>query len=128
MSCVSKTRPYQHIFTFLTLTAKHRGIDMSISYEELVEFAERDECHYCGSKIQWQMWSSGRSYSKAYNLDRKDNKKGYSKDNCVVCCTACNFIRSDSLTYEEMLILSPGLRSIMLSRNLRELTNTTEFQ
>lgn len=127
--CVSRTRPYQHVYGYLTAVARHRQLDVSLTYEELLEFTKIDECTYCGSKIEWEMWSSaGNSYSKAYNLDRKDNAKGYSKDNCVVCCTACNFIRQDKLTHEEMLVLSSGLREIMRTRHLSKLSQiATEF-
>lgn len=127
-SCVSKTRPYQHLYGMLVATARHRNLVVDLTYEDLVEYTKVDECTYCGSKIEWEMWSGPKGYSKAYNLDRKDNAKGYSKDNCVVCCTACNFIRRDELTHEEMLILSPGLREVMRVRHLRELNNiATEF-
>lgn len=127
--CASRTRPYQHIYGYLTAVARHRQLDVSLTYEDLLDFVNIDECTYCGSKIEWEMWSSaGNSYSKAYNLDRKDNTKGYSKDNCVVCCTACNFIRRDELTHEEMLVLSPGLKEIMRARHLNELSKiATEF-
>lgn len=39
----------------------------------------------------------------AYNLDRKDNSKGYSIKNCVVCCTVCNLTRGNRFTYEQFL-------------------------
>lgn len=128
-SCASRTRPFQHLHGMLKATARSRGLEVDLSYEEFLEFTKIDECSYCGSKIEWEMWSSVSGYSKAYNLDRKNNAKGYSKDNCVVCCTACNFIRRDELTHEEMLILRPGLREIMRARHLSELNQiVTEFQ
>lgn len=120
--CSSRKKPYQHILGFITAVARHRDIDVTLTYEELVEFTKIDECTYCGSKIEWEKWSTSKGYSKAYNLDRIDNTLGYSKENCVVCCTACNFIRQDKLTHEEMLVLRPGLSEIMRKRNLLKLT------
>jgi hypothetical protein len=115
--CVQRKKPYQHLHGMLIATARHRSIDVDLTYDEFLEFTKVETCTYCNSPIEWEMWSSGRErYSKAYNLDRKDNAKGYSKDNCVVCCTACNFIRRDELTHEEMLVLRPGLEEIMKQR------------
>ena len=119
--CASRKKPYGHIFGYLKAVARHRDLAVDLTYEEFLEYTKIDECTYCGSKIEWEMWSSAKGYSKAYNLDRKDNAKGYSKDNCVVCCTACNFIRRDELTHEEMLVLSPGLKEIMRARHLNKL-------
>ena len=41
--------------------------------------------------------------STAYNLDRKDSIKGYTKENCVVCCKRCNRAKSNLFSYEEWL-------------------------
>ena len=41
---------------------------------ESLGLTEEEKCHYCGAEL------------RGYNLDRKDNTKGYSKENCVVCC------------------------------------------
>jgi hypothetical protein len=32
----------------------------------------------------------GHGYNTGYNLDRLNSDKGYTKENCVVCCGACN--------------------------------------
>lgn len=37
-----------------------------------------------------------------HGLDRIDPLKGYTLDNVVPCCTACNRIKNRYLTYEEM--------------------------
>lgn len=34
-----------------------------------------------------------------------NNSTGYSKENCVVCCSVCNTFKSDKFTYTEMLKL-----------------------
>lgn len=38
-------------------------------------------------------------------LDRKDNEKGYVKDNIVLCCSRCNLIKSNFFNEEEMLLI-----------------------
>lgn len=60
-------------------------------------------CHYCG-KIPFQKINnkySGGPY--IYNgIDRKDNKVGYIKENCVPCCKRCNTAKSN-MSYEEFI-------------------------
>lgn len=121
-SCAGKKRPYEYILGTLKSTARHRNIDVSLTYEEFLEFVSVGECHYCGSHIPWLPHAVGENYPKAYYLDRIDNARGYSRDNCVPCCTACNFVRQDKLSYHEMLILAPGLREVMRRRHLKEIS------
>lgn len=56
----------------------------------------KGNCHYCGIKPK-QIWRSRacRRNPKiepfVYNgIDRLDNSKGYTIDNCVSCCRRCN--------------------------------------
>lgn len=113
--CASRSRPYQHCHTYLTLCAKHKNISMSLTYEEYCEYTTH-KCHYCNDLIPWEKWSKGSGHNQAYYLDRIDNAKGYSKDNCVACCTECNFTRSNRYSYNEFMLLSPGLQAIKASR------------
>ena len=70
--------------------AKHRGIDLNISKEEFWEIVSQD-CYYCGAepRIRWH-GKSPNGPCRANGIDRKDNSKGYEKDNVVPCCTKCN--------------------------------------
>lgn len=49
-------------------------------------------------------------------IDRADNSIGYESGNCVPCCTRCNSIKLDQLTYDEMMQLAPTLRLIREQR------------
>lgn len=58
-------------------------------------------CHYCGKapsmieKPSQQEWGF-----YAFNgVDRKDNTKDYTSENCVPCCMDCNFAKRDT-TYD----------------------------
>jgi hypothetical protein len=57
-------------------------------------------CHYCWADIQWVSHNQ-HGGSLRYNLDRADNKYGYTLKNCVVCCPRCNQGKSNSFTYDE---------------------------
>jgi len=69
---------------------------MDITFEQFLEFTNISECHYCNSPIVWK-----KSGSRTYNLDRKDNNKGYLLNNLVVCCYKCNKGKREIYTYEE---------------------------
>jgi hypothetical protein len=113
-SCSRKGRPYET--NYKNLFHDWRNTKVTLSYEEYLSFTEIKNCHYCYSQIPWQ---TNRSYTKpqqAYFLDRKDNNGPYSKDNCVVCCTRCNRMRSNKFSYEEFLLFRPALITIENAR------------
>ena len=115
--CSSRTRPYQHVFTKVRLTAAQQGLVFGLSYEDVLALAQIKDCHYCGATIPWSEWSTGsKRYSKGYFLDRKDNSGGYERDNVVVCCTDCNRARGARYSYDEFMLLAPALRQIRLMR------------
>ena len=97
-------RPYESIYN--CIRNDWRKVEVSLTYEEFLEFTKITECIYCQASIPWEPYSTvnGRYTSRAYYLDRLDNSKGYSKDNCVVCCTMCNKIRNAYLTHDEMIV------------------------
>lgn len=78
--------------------AKKRNYEFSLS---LVEFEELTKglCHYCNIEPNQEFYSGGHKspHSKyIYNgIDRLDNTKGYSIDNCKSCCGTCNKMKMD---------------------------------
>ena len=83
-------------FRKLKHLAKTKDIVLDISVEEYAEIIESNQCHYCKDELD----------SKGYNLDRKNPRVGYTIANVVPCCGHCNFIKSDKLSYKEMIVLS----------------------
>lgn len=64
--------------------ASNRGLEFSLTKEEFkkLNFAN---CFYCGKP------PSQKLRSHVYNgVDRQDNAKGYTVENCVSCCGPCN--------------------------------------
>lgn len=118
--------PFWWIYSHLRHTAERYGKPFSLSFEDFLKFTAVATCHYCGSPVKWEPSSRFRNpdgsrngknkSSRAYYLDRKDNSKGYSTDNCVVCCTLCNKIKSSVLSYDEMMLLRSGLQKIQHQR------------
>ena len=78
--------------------AQSRNIDFCLTNEQFFELLDKP-CHYCGVLPASETWT-GRFKVKAHvlrhgGIDRVDNKKGYVSDNCVPCCSDCNFAKHD---------------------------------
>ena len=104
MSCAHKKEPYQAAFTQL-LGSKKRGIEIDLTLQEFQELCQIKGCHYCGATINRSL-SRGQPGYRGYFLDRKDNDRGYSKDNCVPCCWPCNQAKGNRFSYEEFVAIS----------------------
>lgn len=97
--------PFEWLYRTIIKYTKERNIEYSLTLDEFLEFVKIDKCHYCFTKIKWTEYSTdiiNKPDCKArYNLDRKDNNIGYTKDNCVVCCKRCNYAKSNKYSYKE---------------------------
>jgi hypothetical protein len=97
-------RPFEALYNMLVYRSKQRNVEITITYEDFLEFTKTIECHYCRDIIEWSEFMSVKNIpqSLCYNLDRKDNSIGYIKENCVVCCKICNRAKN-SMSYEDFL-------------------------
>lgn len=69
-------------FTEYETRAIHKKIQFDMSFNDFYKVIENGLCYYCKNE------SDG--------VDRKDNKKGYTTDNCVNCCKECNVMKANS--------------------------------
>lgn len=88
--------------------AKKRGFVWELSFQDFVDISSKN-CYYCNIEPQiWDCVSNAPSIQKdspmsvwkdyliyLNGIDRFDTTKGYTKDNCVPCCTYCNRAKSD---------------------------------
>lgn len=82
--------------------AKSKGFCFNLSPEEMSELF-KGNCHYCGQEPSNIM--STKHYQYVYNgIDRLDSCEGYIKENCVTCCSKCNYFKN-SLHYEDFILL-----------------------
>jgi len=73
--------------------AKNKGRSFDLTEKEFFALTDAD-CHYCGSSPSLDMRCKPNSPAYHYNgIDRVDNTKGYSNDNCVTCCSVCNYAK-----------------------------------
>jgi len=107
---INITDSNQRTLTKLRSSAAKKNIECTLTLPDIKEFIKQDVCTYCDTFIDW-------SNVNRYNLDRKDNDKGYIKDNLTVCCWNCNNTKSNRFTHEEFIMLSPMLKEIIKLRN-----------
>ena len=86
---------------------------------------ERDgkNCHYCkiaeGDFIPiWGKFYKGRGVR--LELERKDNDRGYSEENCVLSCAICNNAKSNKFTREEFKKVGKAIKKIWFLRKERK--------
>lgn len=73
----------------------------TLTFSEFLELTETRHCTYCGNVIRWREYGSVQ-----YNLDRKDNRLGYTAENVVVCCWPCNAAKGSRYTFREFRLLT----------------------
>lgn len=110
-----RKRPFESVYNVLVHEARKRSLPLSISFEDFLEFTKITECHYCDSEIEWYPYMP-QEVGGRYNLDRKDNSQGYSKENCVVCCARCNLSRANRFSYEEWLAIGKLIRTFLKTK------------
>jgi hypothetical protein len=112
--CVQRGIPFQATFNELKKTSARRDFECNLTFIEFLDFTNETKCHYCYSEIKWNPYTkddNGKVLSRAYNLDRKDSVKGYSKENCVVCCWRCNQTKNNVYSYEEWFGMTSYFRN-----------------
>jgi hypothetical protein len=78
--------------------------------EDFYEALISDGCQYC----------TGSLSPSGIALDRIINSLGHRCWNVIACCSTCNGIKGDILTFEEMVLLRDGLVAIQARRQARE--------
>ena len=74
--------------------AKTRGYNWQLT-DEQVRSLTKQPCDYCGAGPSQRAFSTSKMAGDYVHggIDRVDNEKGYTADNVVPCCSACNFMK-----------------------------------
>lgn len=109
----------RYAFKRVAKDARLRGLGFNITLDFFSKQCH-EPCHYCGgtdrNSISIRSKRAGKYIIKnfRYNgLDRKDNSKGYTEDNCVPACIVCNRAKRE-MPYDEFI---GWLESLVVFRN-----------
>lgn len=84
---------FNHLYKNYRRNAEIRNIEFLLSKEEFKQLTENN-CNYCGNTPTKNWIQKGLASTYLYNgVDRIDNNIGYILDNCVTCCSVCNFMK-----------------------------------
>ena len=72
------------VYTSYRYRANDTNKEFDLSYNRFKELIIKP-CVYCG----------GYNMHSLCGVDRIDNKRGYTKDNCVSCCGICNRMKRE---------------------------------
>lgn len=83
---------FNYIFYTYKRNARLKKREFSLTKEEF-KILTSSKCYYCNQQPQTitKNQNTSNGYYKYNGIDRVDNSKGYSIDNCVSCCKRCNF-------------------------------------
>lgn len=81
---------FNGLFNAYKSSARHKGMLFELSKDDF-RILTKNNCFYCGSSPSSIATRPTRNGEYIYNgIDRVDNSKGYTLDNCVSCCGFCN--------------------------------------
>lgn len=77
------------VWNYYKRNAQTRNLEWSLSKDQFNKLVQ-DSCFYCNINAE-DLWetASGSSFVRS-GIDRFDNSKGYTIENCVSCCKICN--------------------------------------
>ena len=84
----------RHLFNTYRASAKRRKREFALSFETFIEITQKD-CFYCGQKPSMKRKPHDKVNGEYVHngVDRIDNEIGYIENNCVPCCTKCNYAK-----------------------------------
>jgi len=92
----SKMAGFNTLYSKYKHGAKKRNLEWNLSVEQFENFISKN-CYYCNSIPKQTMYSDANKCQKSkciYNgIDRIDNNKGYTLENCVTSCKRCNYFK-----------------------------------
>lgn len=93
-----------------------RNIPFNLTVDDVAEICSKP-CFYCGKPC-------------CLGIDRIDNSKGYTVDNCVPCCGCCNKMKMDlelSFFLEQIVKIYNNLHNIKSSTTISEESTSKTF-
>lgn len=93
---------FNYLYNKYRCSARDEKREFALTKPEVRELVKQS-CHYCGIAPTQAIraWHAREVF--IYNgIDRKDNSRGYEMDNCLPCCSRCNFMKR-AMGYDEFI-------------------------
>jgi hypothetical protein len=111
---------YRYIYERYKFGAKTRNISFNLSKKEFIDIVKKN-CYYCGIEPPIKQPHKGKNRYIGvpvpyHGIDRVDSSKSYQIQNCVSCCTRCNYMKRDmeiSTFTEHILKISNNLHKTL---------------
>lgn len=113
-TCIGPKSCFNFLFLRYKREAKSRNYKFNLP-KKVFKKLLLQECHYC--KEPPSNSYSSAAYKLYYNgIDRKDNNKHYTIDNCVSCCFICNKMKMN-LDYNKFIEKCSKIRENFINLN-----------
>lgn len=86
-----KKTSWRQQFNIYQRSAVRRNLDFTLTFDQFCDITAK-VCYYCGD-APTDIHKSRKQWHVSNGIDRVDNTKGYTLDNCVPCCKLCNFMK-----------------------------------
>lgn len=87
-----KNRAIARLLSSYKNNAKHENREWLLSNDEFYKLV-KSTCFYCGETPNQLIRCGLKSFYFYNGIDRLNNEIGYLIDNCITCCSKCNFIK-----------------------------------
>ncbi len=86
---------FNRVYRNYTRRSSHYNMEFLLTVEEFYNLTQGN-CYYCGEKPSRtsKAWSDKISPFIYNGIDRIDSNIGYVLNNCISCCTKCNYAKS----------------------------------
>lgn len=94
---------FNALYTNYKFSAQYRDLVFKLNKNDFRKLT-KERCFYCNAEPS-QVHNPNGVYNGYYiynGIDRKNNNKGYTIDNCVSCCKVCNYMKS-SMDFDEFI-------------------------
>jgi hypothetical protein len=112
---------FHHVKNAYTQSAKLRGLSFELTDEDFRKLTS-GFCFYCGSSPSRIIKPTRKAQSGNYvcnGIDRLDSSAGYTVENCVPCCTVCNYAKRN-VSLEEFIAWIDRLIEFRKNKSIEE--------
>lgn len=94
-SSITDNPAYNSLWRTYQQGARERNISWELSVDQFLQLVTQN-CYYCGEtpKYRSKRYGTNLMHTTPVNgIDRLDPSKTYTIDNCVTCCSYCNYMK-----------------------------------